>query len=1123
MNLIQACIRYPVSTSVGVIFLALFGLIALFNLPVQLTPDVVKPEITVTTEWPGASPLEIEQDVINEQEEELKSLPGLVKMESESHDGYGEITLRFQVGTDKDAARLKASNRLDQVESYPANAKKPVISGQSGISGAIAWFQLDPTPDNGFAGDISTVYDFIDDYVVPELERVEGVSASYVYGGREAEVHVVVDPARLALRQVTLLEFAAAVERENRNYSGGDFDEGKRRYVVRTVGEYRSPQDLENIVIASRNGVPVYLRDVARVELTHEKPTSALFTLRDRTIALNIQREPGANELDIMAAVTEKAARINEELLEPRGLRLVLAWEQTGYIKSAVKLVRNNLLLGGALAVLVLLVFLRSAASTLIAALAIPISIIGTFLMMAVFGSTINVISLAGLAFATGMVVDNSIVVLENIYRHRQGGKSRLRAAQDGVTEVWGAVLASTLTTVAVFAPVVLIEEEIGRLFADIAVAISCAVALSLLAAVTVIPTMAARMLGGGAGGGAGAIAGGADAGGAGGGAITDTGGIAEGTGGEKDTGGGGGVAGGAGGEGSGGGIAGNAIAGGIVRAGGFHGIWGGAALALAARERIVTLADWINASIARRLVVVGAAMALAVSVSIAIMPKTEYLPMGDTDFLFGLILPPPGYTVAERADIHQRFYHALKELKTHPRNSPAAAAQPGGGLDTFFFGFQGPILFLGATVNEPRRTRELMPLLYETMAGVPGAIPILQQWGIFEDESGEGRSIDIEIKGPDLSRLIALGAEIFQAVGAAMPGAQAFPIPGLDLGNPEVRVEIDRRRAAELGVSNRDLGFAVSALVDGVKVSDYQHEGRELDIRVRAEKNFAHSTHTLEQMPIATPDGRLVTLGAIARVSPAAGPVQINHRERERTITIRVLPVAEMPTETAIEIIQRDLIAPMKDQGKFGGLYRVELSGSADKLAAAGAALKWNLLLALLITFLLMAALFESFLYPVVILLSVPLAVLGGFLGLALVNATLAYQPLDALTMLGFIILLGTVVNNPILIVHQSLNHARKEGMAPRAAIREAVRNRIRPIFMSAGTSTFAMLPLVLAPGAGSELYRGIGGVVIGGLLLATLLTLFVVPAMLSLVFDLRLRLTGRAAGAPADAAALD
>ncbi len=336
------------------------------------------------------------------------------------------------------------------------------------------------------------------------------------------------------------------------------------------------------------------------------------------------------------------------------------------------------------------------------------------------------------------------------------------------------------------------------------------------------------------------------------------------------------------------------------------------------------------------------------------------------------------------------------------------------------------------------------------------------------------------------------------------MPGAQGRPIPGLDLDNPEVRVVTDRRRASELGLSNRELGFAVSALVDGAKASDYIHEGREIDLRVMAKETTLHRTHLLEQLPIATPGGELVTLGSVADIVEMNGPVQINHRERMRAVTLRITPEEERPLEEAIELVQSQVLDPLREKGRLGGLYQAHLSGTADKLTQTVDTLKWNLLLALVITYLLMAALFESFLYPFVIMFSVPLAAFGGFLGLAVTNLFVR-QPLDVLTMLGFIILVGTVVNNAILVVHQSLNHMREDALPPREAIRAAVGNRVRPIFMSVSTSVCGMLPLVLFPGAGSELYRGLGSVVVGGLIVSTVFTLFLVPALFSLALDAR------------------
>ncbi|MCZ6877888.1 MAG: efflux RND transporter permease subunit, partial [Acidobacteria bacterium] len=379
---------------------------------------------------------------------------------------------------------------------------------------------------------------------------------------------------------------------------------------------------------------------------------------------------------------------------------------------------------------------------------------------------------------------------------------------------------------------------------------------------------------------------------------------------------------------------------------------------------------------------------------------------------------------------------------------------------------------------------------------------------------------------GPDLERLIELGSEAFGRLLGIMPDAQILPIPSLDLGNPEVQVLTHRRRAAELGLSNRDLGFMVSALIDGVKASDFRYQGKEVDLKIMLGEGYERRTHLLEQLPIATPSGQLVTLGSVAEISQEAGPVQINHRERERVITLRLNPAERMPIETAMELIEEQVLGPMTEAGKLGGLYRVSLSGTADKLAQTGRALQLNLVLALVITYLLLSALFESFLYPFVIMFSVPLAALGGFLGLKAINLFLTYQPLDVLTMLGFIILIGTVVNNAILIVHQSLNHIRKEGLPSGEAIGKAVEKRIRPIFMSVSTSVCAMLPLVLFPGAGSELYRGLGAVVIGGLVVSTIFTIFLVPALFSLTLDTRTlllgqgrRLAGSGEGTPSDA----
>ena len=1052
MKIVESAIRFPVTTAVGVILLVLFGFISLFRIPVQLTPSLDEPEVMVRTLWGGASPQEIEREIIEEQEEQLKGLEGLREMQSQSAESMGTIELTFQTGTNMDTALLQVSNFLEQVPRYPDDADKPLIRSGSPFADFIAWFVFSARPEEKFKGDIATLYDFVDNSVKPQFERVPGVSLVNIFGGREAEMQVIVDPAALAARRLTLTEVGAALDRENRNYSGGDFDEGKRRYVVRTVGEYQSAKDIEDVIITRRGGVGIYVRDVAEVRLGYKKPRSRVWNKGALVMGIAITKEPGSNVLVVMEGLKQKMAELNRNLLAERGLELEQAYDSTEYIYRAMSLVRQSLVIGGMLALIVLLLFLRSATSTLVVAVAIPISVIGTFLMMMWFDRTLNVISLAGMAFAVGMVVDNSIVVLENIYRHLQMGKPRYQAAYEGAREVWGAVLASTLTTIAVFVPILFVQEEAGQLFRDIAIAISCAVGLSLIVSMTVIPSLSAKILH-----------------------------VAH----EKGP---------------------------EASSRPPRKLLGLASLAGSVAQGVPRAVYWICGGTLRRLGVIGLLTTVPVTASFLLMPKTEYLPTGNRNRIMAFMLPPPGYNLEEVSRIQEVVQPHLTPLWESEPGSQEALRQPGAGIENFFFVGMGIQVFMGAAARDPNRARELVPAFQNALSNIPGTISIVNQASLFQRGLGEGRIVRVDLTGPDLERLIELGGMVFGKVREKMPEAQARPIPSLDLGNPELQVVTHRRRAADLGVSNRELGFTVNALVDGIKVSDYQHGGKEIDLMLRGRDDYADRTHEIENIPIATPSGRLVPLSSVAEVRLTNGPVQINHIERERAISIEVTPPETMPLERAMEVIEGEIIGPMREQGLLSPPYHAQMRGTADKLTQTAEALKWNVLLALAITYLLMAALFESFLHPFVIMLSVPLAALGGFLGLATVNAFVSYQALDVLTMLGFIILIGIVVNNAILIVHQALNHMRQEEpLGPREAIRESVRSRIRPIFMSVSTSVFAMLPLVLFPGAGSELYRGLGSVVVGGLIVSTVFTLFLVPAMFSLSMDLKQALVAR------------
>src|SRR5688572_29211794 len=507
MTTIERSIRQPVAVAVVVILIVIFGLIGLFQVPVQLTPNVDQPVVSITTRWFGAQPQEIEQEILEDQEEFLKTIPGLREMTSEAWEGQGTIRLEFYVGVDKTAIINEVEQKLNQVPEYPPDADRPVIeSVDSSSRDWIAWMLIRPIgndpknikPGGIFRGDVVELEQFLRDFVKPELERAEGVKDVQVLGGRVREMQVRVDLARLASRGITIDAFVDALRNENRNVSAGAVAQGKRDVSVRAIGQYDDREEIMTTVVGWTDaGAPVYVRDVADAEIGFKRQVTFVRSQGEAVMALNAKRETGTNVIEVMDNLKAQIAKVNQDILSPRGwgLELFQVWDQTVYVRQSVNNATTDLMLGGALAAAVLFLTLRSIGATLVVAVSIPISVIGTFLGLALTGRNLNVISMAGLTFAIGMGVDNTIVVLENIFRHREMGKDRLAAAIDGAGEVWGAILAATLANIAVFLPVVFIKEEAGQLFQDISIAISISLALYLFISPTVIPVLATLFL----------------------------------------------------------------------------------------------------------------------------------------------------------------------------------------------------------------------------------------------------------------------------------------------------------------------------------------------------------------------------------------------------------------------------------------------------------------------------------------------------------------------------------------------------------------------------------------------------------------------------------------------------
>jgi hydrophobic/amphiphilic exporter-1 (mainly G- bacteria), HAE1 family len=529
----------------------------------------------------------------------------------------------------------------------------------------------------------------------------------------------------------------------------------------------------------------------------------------------------------------------------------------------------------------------------------------------------------------------------------------------------------------------------------------------------------------------------------------------------------------------------------------------------------VVAINRWTQPSTWRRLAVVLGMIGSSTALAWLIWPDVEYLPTGNRNLVFGILLPPPGYNLDQMMEMGRKIEEHLEPYVDVDPGTPEAAALDAPLIEDFFYVARGRQVFTGLKANDPSRAGELVPVVMGIGSQLPSTFAVAQQASLFGRGLEGGRVIDIEITGPEITRLVGMGGQIFGQVMELIPGAQVRPIPDLELSSPEVHVTPKLVQAADMGVSTADLGFTVNALIDGAYVSDYFLKGKKIDLtlmgtrpidigKTAPENEYFWNTQDLAALPMVTPIGQLIPLSALANVELASGPEQINHRERERAITIQVSPPPEVALETAMTKIQNEIVAPLRESGQLEGGYHIELAGTADKLRDTWQAMRFNILLACVITYLLMAALFESWLYPFVIILTVPLGAVGGVLGLWVLNL-FTLQTLDVLTMLGFVILIGTVVNNPILIVHQSLNHMRDDGMAPADAIVESVRTRIRPILMTAVTTVLGLLPLVLFPGAGSELYRGLGAVLLGGLIMSTLLPLVLIPALFSLTMDAR------------------
>ena len=1004
MPLTRLGLSNPVAVAVGCILLTIFGLLSLSRLPIQMTPDITRPSISISTGWRAAAPAEIESEIVEPQEEQLRDVPGLKRMDSEASQGRGSITLEFDVGADLNRALIEIINRLNQVSNYPADVSEPSVRvGTDRFGDTMAWFGI--IPKEGNSRPIIEYQDFVEEVIQERIERIPGVASATPRGGRAFEVRIEFDPFQAASIGVDLARIGRQLG-QNNDVSAGFEEVGKRQYTIRFAGQYEIA-DLQNLVLEWRDGRPVYLGDVATVERVMRDSSGGMSQNTEPSIMMNVVAEPGVNILSVMDELKATVAELQRTHLDPAGLQMNQSSDDTIYIKQSVRMVVTNLLIGMLLAVGVLWWFFRRFRATMMVAVAIPLCLCFSFIVLDALGMSLNVISLAGLAFATGMVLDAAIVVLENIVRQREQGRDGFDAADRGAGQVWGALLASTATTVAIFVPVFFLQDEAGQLFGDLAVVISAAIICSLLVAIIVLPAASMRLLGERS--------------------MDDR-----------------------------------------------HVTWW-----RNAADTIMKLTDTRT----RRIGWITGLIGVPLAVAWFLLPPADYLPEGQRNLVSAFVLAPPGMgpdtAQRELVDVINQRLVPYMEGEKQPK------------LKNSFVGFFGAGAFIGVRTEDDARSDEMIEVLNnEILAGFPDTFGRATRRPIFGGRGG--RRIDVDLQAGDFEGLLEAGRVGFGVISQIMPEANVRPEPNLELAEPELRMKPNDRRIAELGWTRGDIATMLRAMGNGAFLGEYFDGDRRLDVILRGER--WDNPEQLMATPLASPTGEIVTLGELVQMERTAGPNEIRRVDRRRTLTLQVTPPSGMPMETAIALIQAEAEPAIRAALPADGV--VTYRGTAEALGETLRSLAGSFVLAIVILYLLISALFRSFKDSLLVVLTLPMATVGGVLGLRAVDLIYG-QAMDMLTMIGFVILLGLVVNNAILLVYRARDEER-DGKDRKEAVRRAVGLRLRPILMSTFTSLFGMLPLLLLPGAGTELYRGLAAVIVGGMAVSTLFTLILLPSLL-------------------------
>ena len=1082
MSIVDIAVKRPVAIWMFTCAVILFGMVSLSRLSINLLPELTYPSLTIRTEYAGAAPAEVEQLISKPIEETIGTVKGVRTVKSISKAGLSDVIISFEWGTKMDFASLDVREKLD-ILSLPLDVSKPLLLRFNPNADPILRLgigiksQVVATDDASSELDVTglkNLREYADEQLKRKLESITGIASVKIGGGLEKEVQVLIDQQKASQLNLTIAQIVERLKAENVNAAGGRLQDGSQEYLVRTLNEFTTLQSISDVFIASVNGKNIKLSDVAKVTEGYKERTSINRFDGFEGVELAIYKEGDANTVEVAQRVKTRLEKIKQSV--PQQYTVSLVADQSLFISDAISEVKSAAIIGGILAMMVLYLFLKNLWITIIISISIPVSVIATFNLMYGNDISLNIMSLGGIALAIGLLVDNSIVVLENIDRHKKQHPNSLEYAAKGTKEVSSAIIASTLTTIAVFFPLVFVEGIAGQLFADQALTVTFALIASLVVALTIIPMMAASQirkkqsqpldLG-----------------------PTDTP------------------------------IQPTTMPGKVLH-------YGKLPLVLMVRvlfyytpllftSMLLTLKralSWLltklitpvlfvfdkcygaiahfyskllRVTLKHRVSAVLVVLTFAAS-SLLLLPRlgVELIPdMSQGEFYAELTLPT-GTPLAETDRVLNALSDHTNQLDEVERSFSLSGtgtlmnASPSQGGD--HWGKLTVIMKNGVSPTAENRVKTAMREFLKTQAGV---VAKFGKPALFSFST----PLEIELIGYDLSLL----SQYSELLVAKLAENDRFTDvkSSLQTGNPELRIHFDHGKLAQLNLTAPNVSQLISAKVGGELASKYTIEDRKIDILVRTQEQQRDSTQDIKQIIINPGASRPVTLDAVADIEIATGPSEITRVDQERVAIISAnLAYGDLGEAVlAAKSVLPQLNLPLS--------MAARVTGQNEEMEVSFQSLQLALILAVFMVYLVMASQFESLLHPLIILFTVPLACAGSIYGLVLMNTTIS-----VVVFIGLIMLAGIVVNNAIVLVDR-INQNRANGLEKHQAIIEASQSRLRPILMTTFTTTLGLLPMVMGIGDGAELREPMAVTVIFGLLFATLLTLFFIPLLYSMV----------------------